>query len=288
MTALLRKPSRTCPASGCEVAAGIIRYKAGASVTTLGRFLGATPNLDSLELNGFGILQGRPIFPPRLTSLVLVATWYASGSDSQGPVPEFPQLKQFYTCNGRDRRVPTPPPLITGLWEPLSQSPSADTLVTLGLCASRLDQVSAVNMGRFCALKVLSINWGSGDARSIGLFLDSLRNCRGPRHLVVDGADRIPRDELIRFAHAVSRHECPSLRKITLTPRDTVCCDRPGDGQYVALPEILRRRFRTMLQSVAQEPVQELLRAGGVELVLRERGGNQIIRKLVAGMEQAS
>ncbi|KAK4034448.1 hypothetical protein C8A01DRAFT_39064 [Parachaetomium inaequale] len=252
------------------------------------KFLEAAPNLDSLELDGFGILEGRLILPPRLTSLVLVDTWYASGSDAQDPVRGFPQLKRFCTYNGKYRKLPTPPPSMAGLSEPLFQLPVADTLVTLGLCSSRLDELPAVDMGRFRALKALAINCGSGEARSIGLLLNSIRDCRCLRDLVVDGADRIPRDELMRFAHAVSRLEYPSLRKITLAPRDVACSQRPGLGQYVIPhPVILRGRLRKILRSIAEEPVPGLLRAGGVELVLHERGGNQNIRKLFAEIEES-
>ncbi|KAH6635989.1 hypothetical protein F5144DRAFT_161846 [Chaetomium tenue] len=229
--------------------------------------LAAAPNLASLELSGFGVLEGGLPLPSRLASFALIDTHYASGSGLEVMARQAPQLKRFYVLRERKGGVGPPPPhLGAELLQPLSRSQVAGTLVTLGLNGSRLEAASSVDLGNFGALKVLGINCATGSWPESNLLINLIKRCNHLRSLVLDGADMIPREEMMRFAHAVSLSECPSLRQVLLNIRDVRYSWRP----QLAHLAILRGRAQARLREITKHPVPDLFAAGNVEFFLHD------------------
>ncbi|KAK3295384.1 uncharacterized protein B0H64DRAFT_395153 [Chaetomium fimeti] len=169
-----------------------------------------------------------------------------------------PELKRFHVMNDKWRHTGPPIPfLCADLLGPLSRSQVAGTLIALGLGCSRLDATGSVNMGQFQALKVLTIS-----ARNLlsghDLLIKLIRGFSRLETLVVDGADLISPEAMERFADAISRSECPTLRKVLLNPRD------------VRSPLISRARTSARLKMITEHTVQDLFASGNVKLFVND------------------
>jgi hypothetical protein len=215
-------------------------------------FLTATPNLVSLELEGFNTLRGELILPSRLSSLVLNMTLVRGiglqAADHPASEPKkivVDTSSQRYSHMDRDRLTPE-------FLKILSQSSICDTLVALDLSIATIRNVSVAAMGHFPALKLLGIHRKSfGSLWSYSNFLtDLVGNCRSLRGLMITGANGIPRECLMKFAQAASELRFPDFRMVVLVTWSYGGWDR--------------------LRSVAREPVPEMLGTGNVKLVLRE------------------
>jgi hypothetical protein len=241
------------------------------------------PNLTSLELSGFGVLEGRLPLPPRLISFALIDTYYVPGNNLEDMTRQVSQLKRFYVVHGNRRRIGTPAPFLGAqLLEPLSRSHVAGALVALGLCGARLD-IASVDMGRFQSLKVLGINCVINSWPGSNLLLKLVRDCNLLRSLVLDGADTIPREEMVLFAHAISQLACPTLRHVLLNVRDVRQIRRPNNA-LTPHPAILRFRAVARLREITREPVPDLFASGNVSLFLHD-GRNKAMVKWFTEME---
>ncbi|KAK4153598.1 hypothetical protein C8A00DRAFT_33688 [Chaetomidium leptoderma] len=236
-----------------------------------GGLLAATPNLKSLELCEFQAIRGKFRLPPRLTSLVLIET-SIPGSDLAQIAGAAPRLEKYCTWF-YDVRTQQQPQLTGDLLRPLSQLALADTLVGLSLGGSNFDKIPSDGiMRRFHALRVLGISYFSEATQHEGnrdLLIQLIKDCSQLAVLVVNGADRIGRDTLIRFATAVSRQEAPeTLRKVKLIVK-----------KYEPhLPGPRTRHSWKTLRAMAKKPVAALFRAGNVELGLHRGRREEIAR----------
>lgn len=249
-------------------------------------FLVTVPNLTSLELSGFGALEDRLPLPPRLTSFALIDTYYVSGSDLEAMTRQVPQLKRFYVLRENRRRIdPSPAFFSTHFLDILSRSNVAGTLVTLGLCGSRLD-IASVDMGRFQCLKVLGVKCATNPWPGSNLLIKLIKECNLLRSLMLDGADTIPREEMVLFAQAISQSACPTLRQVLLNVRDVRQIRRPA-GVPTPHPGRLRYRAVARLRDITSEPVPDLFARGNVELFLHD-GRNKGMVNWFTAMEAES